>query len=190
MGVLVPLNLQFELEILQRDRETLADVIGCPEAELDQRFSNYAKAAAEEYIEMFLGKNAFKRANDFLEFRIYLLVIHVLDGKLPDEALVSRFFQLSPSEARARIRGVTAKYQRGLSRQIKNSIREILDAAQHDQEEDTYQVAVNNQTIIDMLNSALADINGTLSAVAKVRGTVAGFSMPRASFEALRLHYA
>lgn len=185
----MPLTLQFKLEILERDRETLADVIGCDEAEVDKRFANYAKAAAEEYVHMLLGKNAFKRANDFLEFRIYLLVIHVLDGKLPDEALVSRFFQLSPSEARARIRGVTAKYQRGLSRQIKNSIHDILAAANYDEQEEAYHIAVNNLTIIDMLNSTLADIDGTLSAVKKVRGTVAGFSMPPASFEALQAYY-
>jgi hypothetical protein len=103
--------------------------------------------------------------------------------------MVSRFFQLSPSEARARIRGVTAKFQRGLSRQIKNTIGAILEIAEHDEDEDTFQIAVNNQTIIDMLNSTLADINGTLTAVSKVRGTVAGFTMPRASFEALKDHY-
>jgi hypothetical protein len=186
----MPLTLQFDLETLQRDRDTLADVIGCAEPDLDQHFANYAKAATEEYIDMFLGKNAFKRANDFIEFRIYLLIIHVLGGRLPDEAFVSRYFQLSPSESRARIRGVTAKFQRGLSRQIKASIREILAAANHEEGDDTYQIAVNNQTIIDMLNSTLADIDGNLSAVSKVRGTVAGFSMPRASFVALQNHYA
>lgn len=184
------MRIEFDLEILQRDRETLADVISCPEGELDARFANYAKAATEEYVEMFLGKNAFKRANDFLEFRIYLLVIHVLDGKLPDEAFVSRYFQLSPSESRARIRGVTAKFQRGLSRQIRNSIREILATANHDEEDGLYQVAVNNQTIIDMLNSALAEIDGNLSPVQKVRGTVSGFSISDASFDALNAHYA
>jgi hypothetical protein len=183
------MKIEFELEMLQRDRDTLADVIDCDEQQLDAKFANYAKAATEEYIEMFLGKNAFKRANDFLEFRIYLLVIHVLDGTLPDEAFVSRYFQLSPSESRARIRGVTAKYQRGLSKQIKNSIKAILAAAEHDEAESLYHVAVNNQTIIDLLNSALAEIDGKLSPVSKVRGTVAGFSMSDASFEALTKHY-
>ncbi len=184
------MRIEFDLEILQRDRDTLADVINCAEADLDTRFANYAKAASEEYIEMFLGKNAFKRANDFLEFRIYLLVIHVLDGKLPDEAFVSKYFQLSPSESRARLRGVTAKYQRGLSRQIRNSIRDVLGTAVHDVDDDTYQIAVNNQTIIDLLNSTLADIDGNLSPVSKVRGTVAGFTMSKASFDALSARYA
>lgn len=183
------MKIEFELEILQRDRETLAAVIECDIGELDAKFANYAKAATEEYIEMFLGKNAFKRANDFIEFRIYLLVIHVLDGKLPDEAFVSRYFQLSPSESRARIRGVTAKFQRGLAKQIKNSIKAVLAAAEHDGELSVYTIAVNNQTIIDMLNSALAEIDGKLSPVSKVRGTVAGFSMSEASFAALTKHY-
>lgn len=183
------MKIEFELEMLQRDQDTLADVIDCEVEDLDARFANYAKAATEEYIEMFLGKNAFKRANDFLEFRIYLLVIHVLEGKLPDEAFVSRYFQLSPSESRARIRGVTAKYQRGLSKQIKNSIKAVLAAAEHNADESVHHIAVNNQTIIDMLNSALAEIDGKLSPVSKVRGTVAGFSMSEASFAALTQHY-
>jgi ribosomal protein L35AE/L33A len=107
------------------------------------------------------------------------MVEHVLNGRLPDEATVSRYFQLSSNEARARLRGVTSKYQRGLEKQIRQSIVDILNNAEHDNDTDFYGITVNNQTVIDLLNSALASIDGTLTAVSKVRGTVASFNMHR-----------
>ena len=91
------MNIVFELELNEHERSTLCDVIECDEEELEQRFSKFAKAAADEYLRMLLGQSQ-KRANDFLEFRIYLMIEHVLDGKLPDEDMVCRFFQLDTSK--------------------------------------------------------------------------------------------
>lgn len=184
------MHIEFDLPLSQDDSQKLCEVLNCDAADLDARFSNYAKAASEEYIQMFLGKNAFRRANDFLDYRIYLLVIHVLDGRLPDEALVSRLFQTSATESRARIRSVTSKYQRGLEAQIKGSVQAILNGAEHDEETDLWHIEVNNQAVVDLLNSALAARNGRLQQVSKVRGTVASFSMPPASIDELRKHYA
>lgn len=179
------MHIEFDHELSDADAQTLADVLNCEVDDLDEHFSGFAQAAADEYVQMLLGKNAFKRANDFLEFRIYLLVGYVLNGRLPDEAMVSRYFQLSSTEARARLKSVTSKYQRGLERQIKHSVRDILEDADHDEENASHCIAVNNQTIIDLLNSTLASVDGNLSPVSKVRGTVARYEMPQASYDVL-----
>src|SRR5690606_21443401 len=93
-GGVNPMDIAFELELSDRERATLCDVLECDDADLDRQFSKFAKAGADEYLRMLLGQSQ-KRANDFLEFRIYLMVQHVLDGRLPDEDMVCRFFQLS-----------------------------------------------------------------------------------------------
>jgi len=183
-------QIAFDLALTPDDTQKLCEVLDCEPQELEDRFSGYAKAASDEYVQMFLGKNAFRRANDFLDYRIYLLVIHVLNGRLPDEALVSRLFQTSATESRARIRSVTSKYQRGLEAQIKGSIQVILNGAEHDEETDLWHIEVNNQAVVDLLNAALAARNGRLQQVSKVRGTVASFSMPPASLAELQDHYA
>lgn len=183
------MHIEFDLALSPDDTEKLCDVLNCEVAELDERFAGYAKAASDEYVQMFLGKNAFRRANDFLDYRIYLLVIHVLNGRLPDEALVSRLFQTSATESRARIRSVTSKYQRGLENQIRESVQAILNDAEHDDETDLWHIEVNNQAVVDLLNSTLASRNGRLQQVSKVRGTVASFSMPPASLDELHEHY-
>jgi len=64
------MDVQFNIDLDPRDATTLAEVLGCTEAQLSDNFSTFAKAAADEYVHMLLGKNAFKRASDFLEFRI------------------------------------------------------------------------------------------------------------------------
>jgi hypothetical protein len=108
------MQITFDLPISQPDQNKLAHVLMCDQADLQAKMTLYSRAAAEEYVEMFLGRTAFRRTQDFLDFRIYLLVIHVLNGRLPDEALVSRLFQTSATESRARLKSVTSKYQRGL----------------------------------------------------------------------------
>lgn len=183
------MQIAFDLDLNQADQEKLADVIGCDVNQLEDRFSSFAKAAADEYAQMFLGKNAFRRANDFLDYRIYLLIVHVLNGRLPDEATVSRLFQTSATESRARIRSVTSKFQRGLEEQIRGSIQALLQAAEFNGEEDRHEIEVNNQAVIDLLNSTLAERNGRLQQVSKVRGSAASYSMTPASYAELCTHY-
>jgi len=182
------MQIAFALDISDRERATLCDVIECDDDELDEEFSKFAKAGADEYLRMLLGQSQ-KTAIDFLEFRIYLLIQHVLDGRLPDESMVCRFFQLSPQQARARLGGVTAKFQRGLHQQIKGSILEILQTAVLDEQSDRYRLTVNNKTVINHLNATLAKINGSLSPVTKVRGTVATYEVAKASYARLLEQY-
>lgn len=184
-----PMQITFDLDLSPTDRMKLAGVVGCQDIELDARFNNYAKAAADEYVQMFLGKNAFRRTSDFQDFRILLLIIHVLNGSIPDEALVSRLFQTSSTESRARIRSVTSKYQRTLENQIKGSVSAVLSAAVHEQD-GSHTITVNNQAIVDLLNAKLAEINGAHSQVLKVRGTVASFTLAQASYADLVNAYA
>lgn len=184
------MQIAFDLPISADDQQKLAHVLMCQPNELPNMLAGYAKAAADEYVQMFLGKTAFRRTQDFYDFRIYLLVIHVLNGRLPDEALVSRLFQTSATESRARLKSVTSKYQRGLETQISGSISAILADAEHDEGNDTYRITVNNQTIVDLLNSTLAALDGNHTQVSKVRGSVGSYVMPRASFEALENHFA
>ena len=183
------MQIAFDLPLSQPERDKLAAVLNCVDAALDATFAAYAKAAADEYAQMFLGKNAFRRTSDFQDFRILLLIIHVLNGTIPDEALVSRLFQTSATESRARIRSVTSKYQRALEGQISGTISAILNAAT-DGPDNTHIIVVNNQAIVDLLNSKLAEINGSHSQVSKVRGTVASYSLADASYQDLLAAYA
>lgn len=183
------MQVTFDLAVSDRERSILCDVIECDDGELDAEFSKFATAAADEYLRMLLGQSQ-KTAIDFIEFRIYLMIQHVLNGRLPDENMVCRFFQLSPAHARARLGGVTAKFQRGLHQQIKGSILEILQGAVAHEETAKHRLTVNNQTVIDHLNATLAKADGSLSPVSKVRGTVATYEASPASYQVLLQQYA
>lgn len=183
------MDITFSLPLEPLERTKLSAVLECSDADLETTFASYAKAAADEYVQMFLGKNAFRRTSDFQDFRILLLIIHVLNGDIPDEALISRLFQTSSTESRARIRSVTSKYQRTLEQQIRGTVRNLLRTAAAGPE-NTHVIQINNQTIVDILNAKLAELNGRHSQVAKVRGTVASFSLAQASYEDLMSHYA
>ena len=86
------MTVAFDIPLTAEDRAQLAGIIACSPEELDERLSNYAKAAAAEYVEMFLGRKVFTRGSDIREYRLFLLIREVF-GRLPTEQQVSDLFR-------------------------------------------------------------------------------------------------
>ncbi len=94
MSVIVELNLN------TTERAQLARILGCGEAELDDKLGSYATAALEEYLRMFLGQRVFTRGSDIVEYRLLLLTKEAFQGRLPDEQRVCALFQRSVTGSR------------------------------------------------------------------------------------------
>ena len=60
----------------------------------------------------------------------------------------------------------------------------VGDCAQQE-ENGTYEVVINNNTVVEELNRRLALINGRLPQIAKKRGSVSVYLVSPASYEAL-----
>jgi hypothetical protein len=168
------------------DTAELARIIGCDEGELEDVLAAYATAALEEYTTMFLGQKVFKRGSDLLEYRLCLLIKHAFDNRIPDESQVSRLFQISATESRSLIRSVMSKYQYLLHSAIERSVVMTLDSAAPAEDGGPYLATINNANIVEALNLALAEIDGTLKQVSKQRGSVSTFEIAPASYARLR----
>ncbi len=105
------MQLSVSVELTESDQTDLARVLGCTPKELPERLSLYGAAALREYIEMFLGRQFFRRGAEHNEYRLLLLILGPLGKRVPDEREVSKLFQTTTTESRALIRSVMSKYQ-------------------------------------------------------------------------------
>jgi hypothetical protein len=180
------MQITARLDLDADDGVELAKILSCTNAELPTRLEHFASAAIHEYVSMFLGQKVFRRGSDINEFRLFLLITKALDNRIPDEQLVCRLFQTSATESRALIRAVMSKYQYLLRDAVDSSMRQIIDAAKQDHEDGPYEVVVNCLNVIDELNRALAEIDGTLRTISKKRGSVSTYEIAPSSYARLR----
>lgn len=178
-------DVKATLSLTQEDEAELARILGCKPAELSAVLGPYASAALVEYMMMFLGQKVFTRGSDIREYRLLLLIQQVLGNRIPDEALVSRLFQTTTSESRALLRAVMSKYQSQSHGAAEQSIRLVLSGAKGDAQGGPWLITVDNTIIVEHLNRALAETDGTLEKVARHGISVSTYEVTPASYIAL-----
>ncbi|EPL0663309.1 hypothetical protein ACEU1J_18235 [Proteus mirabilis] len=177
------MRLQFDIDI--KDEAELANIIGCNIHELNEKINKFGKSSILEYLAMIQGVKVFKRGSDILEYRLFLLVDNVFEGKLPDEQVISKLFQTTATESRGYLRSIISKYQYQLKSAIDQTIKAILLNAEAQSAVGPYHITLNSANIIEELNKKLATIDGTLASVTKKRGSVSTYEVTKSSYENL-----
>lgn len=174
------------MKLTQSERRQLAATLNCTNDQLDDHLQSFSNAATEEYVRMILGQRIFTRGQDILEYRLFLLVRHVFKGTLPTTSQISAYFQTTASQSRALLRAVLSKYQYELQEAVKKTVRTQLSEATDDPNSDSMIITVDSENIVEELNRQLADIDGKLPQVTKVRGTISSYSIKPSAFKELR----
>ncbi|WP_434775076.1 hypothetical protein [Pseudomonas oryzihabitans] len=179
--------MEFEIEInlTEADKAEISAIIGCNTEELNKSLSPFFKASILEYLAMFRGLKVFKRGSDINEYRLLLLIENAFGGTIPDERTVSNLFQTNLTESRSLIRAVIAKYQYQLRPHIKQTLVTTLQSAARPNNTAAYGVIIRSQNIVDELNKALAEIDGTLPSVSKRKGSVSTYEIQPSSYDRL-----
>lgn len=173
------------LNLTPLEEQEVAAILGCSVADLNIQLDKFLGASISEYLAMFRGQKVFKRGSDMLEYRLLLMIETAFDGVIPDERTVSSLFQTTLTESRSLIRAVISKYQYQLRTYVEQTLIVLLNAANRQNNTQDYTVVINSQNIVDELNKTLADIDGSLSPVAKKRGSVSIFEISPSSYNRL-----
>jgi hypothetical protein len=181
----VPRNVTATLNLTPENEAQLAEVLGCTTAQLSTRLAPYASAALVEYVMMFLGQRVFTRGSDMREYRLLLLIQEVMANRIPDEAFVSRLFQSTTSESRVLLRAVMSKYQSQSHAAAQQSIKNVLEKARFYEDGKVWLITIDNTIIVEHLNRALVEVDGTLERVAKHGQSVSTYDVKPASLDAL-----
>lgn len=180
--------ISFELRAGKEDSEMLAEILDCPPEDLEEMLQPYARAAAAEYVEMFLGRKVFTRGSDIREYRLFLLMREVFN-QLPTEQEVSDLFQTTETQSRSLIRSVMSKYQYELTEVLNKSMKNALEAAAQDlnsEEDDDWYITVSSEYIVEALNRLIAQRDGTLTRIVLRKGTASSYVIKPSTRSELR----
>jgi hypothetical protein len=179
------MNIEIMLELSEDDVKEISVILDCPEGDLQQELAKHIRAAANEYLSMYRGQKVFRRVSDIHEFRLLLLIESRFCGRIPDEREVTRLFQTTPSESRALIRSVLAKYQHRIKAGILETIKNALERASQPVGGGDYEVTINSRNIVDEMNRLLAGRDGSLHQVKRKRDSVSTYEIKPSSFNSL-----
>lgn len=183
------MKISTEIDLNNEEQQELANILGCKKTELSTKLSPFANAAIQEIISMFLGQKVFNRGSDILEYRLYLLIIHAFNGRIPDEQEVCRLFQSTLTSSRSLIRAVMSKYQYQLRNAIDDTVKSLLGNVEENEDGNSFIVSVHNLNLVDELNSELAEIDTNLPPVQKKRGSVSTYEIMPSSYTRLCERY-
>jgi hypothetical protein len=114
----------------EEDRTRLASSFGVAESELDELLAGTARAALQEYLDMFLGRRNPPRISDARELRLLLLVLHVFSSGMPATNVVGDLFQLTPAQARTLVRNTRTKFRFELHDRLREAVTAFIDAGE------------------------------------------------------------
>lgn len=177
------------VELKENEEHELAKIFGCKKTEISDVLSTHVSAAAEELVTMYLGQKVFSRGSDMREYRLYLLIKHAFQSKIPSEQEVCKLFQVTTTSSRSLIRAVMSKYQYLLVDAIANTLIECLEEAIASENDQIITIAVSNLNLVDELNRKLAEIDTNLPAIKKKSGTVSTFEIKPSSYNRLCNYY-
>lgn len=183
------MKISAEISLNNEEQQELANILGCKKSELSTKLSPFAVAAIQETISMFLGQKVFNRGSDILEYRLYLLIVHAFNGRIPDEQEVCKLFQSTLTSSRSLIRSVMSKYQYQLRSAIDNTVKSLLENVEASEDGNSFIVSVHNLNLVDELNSELAEIDTNLPPVQKKRGSVSTYEIMPSSYNRLCERY-
>lgn len=177
------MNVSFEITI--GEQALLQNILNCQNAdELKAKLNLVAKASLSEYIDMILGKKAFTRGKDIMEYRLFLLTKYLYQEKIPIETDISSLFQLTPSESRTLVKSTISKYQYQIRSSVEATIKQILESAEGNNV-DGYQVIIYNATLKDEMNKSLSKSEGTYPMVVRNSGMTDLYKIKPSSFKEL-----
>ncbi|HEX6455411.1 MAG TPA: hypothetical protein VF009_02705 [Solirubrobacterales bacterium] len=180
--------ISFDSPAGQGDSAKLAEILHCSPGDLEEVLGPYARAAAVEYVEMFLGRKVFTRGSDIREYRLFLLMREVFK-RLPTEQEVSDLFQTTETQSRSLIRSVMSKYQYELTDVLSRSMKAALEAAVQDADAGAggdWHITVSSEYIVEALNRLVAQRDGTLTRIILRKGTASSYVIKPSTRLALR----
>lgn len=176
------MDITATIDLEEQEEARLARIVECERDELPAVLAPYATAALAEYIRMFLGERVYTRGSDIREYRLLLLIKHVLDGAVPDDSYVSALFQTSAGQSRGLIRAVLSKFQYEVEAGVQGTVKDVVDRARREGDSDVWTVIIRSGNVVDALNRQIEVLSGALPLVTRTPGTGARYEVKRSTY--------
>ena len=177
------MELKFNINIEDSEKDLLKSILHCAdENDLNEKLNKLARSSFEEVRKMIIGQKVFTRGRDILEYRLFNLITHFFEGKIPEEQKICDLFQITATESRSFIRSIMSKYQYDLKETISSSLKDQVENVQKDEDQEIYKISIQNLYFKDELNRILGSIDTSLPIIEKERGTISTFIIQPSSY--------
>lgn len=174
-------------ELTVDDITLIKDCLGLEsETELDISLKKLSKAAFMEYINMLKEKGLPTRASEVQQERLFFLLIHYFQNRLPSENELSSILQLTQSQSKTLLRNTKSRYRTKISRNIRATLLEIINSATREDEKDPYEFVCCSQTMFEELNLIIIQKGPTLEPIQKIKGIASKYCCASDTYNLLK----
>lgn len=164
-------------ELSASDKTLIKECLGLTIApELNAALTKLTKAAFMEYMKMFKEKGLPTRADEVQQERLFFLLTHYFQIRLPSENELSSIFQLTQSQSKTLLRNTKSRYRTKISNFINNTLLETLNSATQENAGDPYEFVCTSPTTVEELNLIISQKGPTLEPIQKIRGLASKYS--------------
>lgn len=177
------MKIQIEIEIADDDLRDLATAIESQDGDFAHAFQGHAQAAVDEYVAMYLAREAPVSGSDIRQLRLALLAERVFTEGLPNEEKVAELFQLTLPASRTLIRNVMTRYRTRLAAPMKAAGKAAADTAEWSG--DLVEISIPSTSLVEAMNRVLARSRSDHIRISKKQGTVSVYTTAPASYTLL-----
>jgi hypothetical protein len=159
------------------------------DAELTKAMKRLCKAAALEYINMFVGKGMPSRADEVKQDRLYFLITHYYQNRLPPESEVSAIFQIPSSQSRTLLRNTRSRYRTKIGAQVDLSIKAVVASAKKNKDTGQWEMLIDSDVILEEMNLVVGKKRPTLKPVQRKKDSAGQYEAAEDTYALLKSEY-
>jgi hypothetical protein len=173
-----------------QQRRLVREALGLQnDQELAGAMAKLCKAAALEYMTMFVEKGMPSRADELRQDRLYFLILHYYENRLPPESEVSSIFQLTSSQSRTLLRNTRSRYRNKIGSQVQMSAKKVVTQAKKNDDTGQWEMLIDSEIILEELNLLIAKKNPVLKPVHLKRGSSGQYEAEEDTYRLLEREY-
>jgi hypothetical protein len=181
----IPLN--YSINLSDDEAVALADTFGCTLEDIGQNLQLFAKAALNEYVDMFAGQ-ALINVSDMRERRLAAMLLVLPAANFPTDERIARLFNLTILQARALLRATLSRHRTRLKGVMEAAARRFIAACQG-QVGAERDARFPNAVVIEMLNAQLSAASNPRSPIRRKPGTFDTYLVANGAFIELQSLY-
>lgn len=171
-------------------RKLVREALGLDtDADLARAMKRLCKAAVVEYINMFVEKGMPSRADEVRQDRLYFLICHYYQNRVPPETEISSIFQLTSSQSRSLLRNTRSRYRTKIGPQVNASAKAIITRARKNTDTGHWEMLINSEVILEELNLVVGKKGPTLKPVHLKRGSAGQYEAEEDTYRLLKAEY-
>jgi hypothetical protein len=142
-----------------------------------------------EYVGMFVEKGMPTRADEVRQNRLYFLIRHYYEDRIPPESEVSLIFQVTNSQSRTLLRNTRSRYRTRIGSQVEESPRAVVEGAKRNSNTERWEMVIESAIILEELNQVLARKAPALKTVRLKPGSARQYEAEEDTYQLLRNEY-